>query len=261
MCRGCCRITRYPGVVAFTWPVDRSEFPALPDETDPGYAQAVLEQRAAADLAVAVLWALTGRQWGLYEHTVRPCRSEFPTWPGLASGGVTSYLLSWEGDRWIGWSCGCVGACKVSGPRAVHLPGPVHSVTEVKIAGAVVPPAGYVVENNVLYRVGAPWPVQDLGRPIGEARTWAVTYLRGIPVPESFTALTGLLAKEFLAALDNEGRCRLPRTVTTASRQGVTYRAYDPQVIYANGKTGLPEIDLVLAAVNPNALMSAPTVV
>ena len=49
--------------------------------------------------------------------------------------------------------------------------------------------------------------------------------------------------------------------MTTASRQGVTYRAYDPQAIYANGKTGLAEIDLVLAAVNPNALMSAPTVV
>lgn len=80
-------------------------------------------------------------------------------------------------------------------------------------------------------------------------------------MPESFAALTGLLAKEFLAALDNEGRCRLPRTVTVASRQGITYRAYDPQVIYANGKTGLPEIDLLLAAINPHALMAAPTVI
>lgn len=247
--------------MAFTWPIDRSEFPPLPEETDPGYDQAVLEQRAAADLAVAVMWALSGRQYGLYEHVVRPCRSDASLWPGYAPGGVTSYLLSWEGDRWINWSCGCIGACKISGPRAVHLPGPVQSIVEVKIAGVVVPPTGYLLEKNVLYRVGTPWPIQDLGRPLGEARTWSVKYLRGIPVPESFAALTGLLAKEFLAALDNEGRCRLPRTVTVASRRGITYRAYDPQVIYANGKTGLPEIDLLLAAINPHALMAAPTVI
>jgi hypothetical protein len=45
------------------------------------------------------------------------------------------------------------------------------------------------------------------------------------------------------------------------SRQGVTYRAYDPAVIYASGKTGLAEIDGWLAAVNPNALTAAPTVI
>ncbi|AER49333.1 head-to-tail adaptor [Mycobacterium phage Stinger] len=245
--------------MAFTWPVDRSEFPALPDEADPGYAQAVLEQRAAADLAVAVLWALTGRQWGLETKTVRPC-PEYASVLYRDTGQVTSYVVSWEGDRWINLGCGCSGGCRYGGPRAVHLPGPVYAVTEVKLAGAVLAPAGYRAEGNVLYRVGANWLAQDLGRPLGEARTWSVTYQRGIPVPEAFAALTGLLAKEFLDALDNEGRCRLPRTVTTASRQGVTYRAYDPQAIYANGKTGLPEIDLVLAAVNPHALMAAPTV-
>ncbi|AKF14283.1 head-tail adaptor [Mycobacterium phage Vincenzo] len=243
--------------MAFTWPVDRSDFPALPDDTDPGYPAAVLEQTAAADLAVRVLHALTGRQFGLHEHTVRPCRADMPIY---APGGVTSYVLSWEGDRWLSWSCGCLGGCKRGGPRQVHLPGPVYDIIEVKIAGVAIPPTTYRAEGNVLYRLGAPWPVQDFGNPAGEARTWTVTYRRGIPVPSGFAALTGLLAKEFLAALNDEGRCRLPRTVTTASRNGVTYRAYDPAVIYANGKTGLPEIDLVLASVNPHALMAAPTV-
>jgi hypothetical protein len=87
-----------------------------------------------------------------------------------------------------------------------------------------------------------------------------VTYNRGIVPPQGVAGLTGNLAKEMLDALDNEGRCRLPRTVTTASRNGVTYRAYDPAAIYANGKTGLPEIDLWLAAVNPHALMAPPSV-
>ena len=53
----------------------------------------------------------------------------------------------------------------------------------------------------------------------------------------------------------------MPRTVTEVSRQGVTHRMYDVNAIYSSGKTGIPEIDLFLAAVNPNHLMQAPTVV
>lgn len=245
--------------MTFTWPIDRSRFPALPEVTDPlseAYIRAASEQIAAAQLAVTIMHALSGRQFGLYRHTVRPCRQGHR---GVVSG-VTSYLLSWEGDRWVNWPCGCVGGCERSGPRLVHLPGPVHAIVEVTIAGAVQDESSYTVEDNVLYHKITPWPFQDLGRPLGEPNTWAVTYERGIAVPAGVAELTGLLATEILAALNNEGRCRLPRTVTTASRQGVTYRAYDPGEIYANGKTGIPEIDLWLSAVNPRALAAPPSV-
>lgn len=248
--------------MTFEWPIDRTVFPALPDVTDPPsaeYTKAVAEQRAAAQLAVDVLYALSGRQFGLYEHTVRPCRQ--PLYNHNISGPVTSYLVSWEGDHWINVPCGCYGSCRLSGPNVIHLPGPVHDVTEVKIAGTVLASNVWVLEGNRLYRREAPWPRQDLNRPLGDANTWSVTYRRGIEVPEGVAALTGLLAKEFLDALNNDGRCRLPRTVTTASRNGVTYRAYDPAVIYASGKTGLPEVDMWLAAVNPNHLMAAPSVI
>lgn len=256
--------------MSFEWPVDRTSFPALPTlsgsptaDEQAAYDKALAEQRAAAQLAVTVLWALSGRQFGLSEHTVRPCRPAYgPAVHGHYGGGVTSYLLSWEGDRWINWTCGCVGGCTQTGPRMVHLPGPVHSITEVKIADAVVPADGYVLSGDVLYRKGGPWPRQDLGRPPGEANTWTVRYQRGIEVPYAAEQLTGILASEFLKALSADPtRCRLPRTVTTASRNGVTYRAYDPAVIYANGKTGLPEVDLWLASVNPNHLAAAPTVI
>jgi hypothetical protein len=250
----------------FEWPIDRSVFPALPTLPDPvtpeaqaAYDKAEAEQRAAAQLATDVLYALSGRQFGLYSHTVRPCRQALPNHHGL--GPVTSYLLSWEGDRWISWPCGCVGACRLSGPNVVHLPGPVHDVTEVTVNGVVLSSLVWVLEGDRLYRREAPWPPQDLNRPLGDTNTWGVTYQRGIVPPEGVAALTGLLAKEFLDALENEGRCRLPRTVTTASRNGVTYRAYDPAVIYANGKTGLPEVDMWLATVNPNHLMAAPSVI
>lgn len=226
------------------------------------YDTAVAQQRAAAQLAVDVLYALSGRQFGLYTHTVRPCRQPLHIdWRGSYYGGYTSYLLSWEGDRWVNWTCGCIGgSCKLTGPNVIHLPGPVHDVTEVKIAGVVLATNVWVLEEDRLYRRDAVWPRQDLNHPLGDPNTWSVTYQRGIQCPEGLAALTGLLAKEFLDAIDNEGRCRLPRTVTTASRNGVSYRVYDPAVIYANGKTGLPEVDLWLAAINPHHLMAAPSV-
>jgi len=245
--------------VSFIWPINRTGFPALPATGSPPTAEfikALTERNAAENLAIRILHALSGRQFGIAEHLVRPC----PPRRSWGRGDVGSYLLSWEGDGWATWSCGCVGGCNRSSPRAVHLPGPVHAITEVKIAGVVQAPNGYRVEENVLYRVASNWPYQDLGRPLGEAHTWSVKYERGIPVPPEGAALAGLLAREFLAALTDSGECRLPRTVQIASRQGITYRAYDPAAIYAAGKTGLPEVDIWLASVNPNHLSEAPSV-
>lgn len=247
--------------MTYEWPIERSLLPALPELTDPPspeYVKALAERNAAEDLAVAILWALSGRQFGLREVTVRPCRQPLPNHHG--SSPVTSYVLSWEGDRWINWWCGCVGGCRETGPNVVHLPGPVAEVTEVKINGVVLSPLVWAVEGNKLYRREAPWPRQDLNRPAGDTNTWTVTYLVGLPVPGGVDYLTGVLAAEFIKALNTNSACRLPRTVTTASRQGVTYRVYDPAAIYANGKTNLAEVDMWLAAINPNHLMASPSV-
>src|SRR5688500_3069717 len=99
--------------MAFEWPIDRSGMPALqtppPDPVTPEYTKALNEHRAAASLAVTVMWALSGRQFGLLETTVRPCRSPLPNHHG--SGPVTSYVVSWEPDLggWLNLHCGCVG--------------------------------------------------------------------------------------------------------------------------------------------------------
>ena len=247
--------------MTFEWPVDTSGLPALPEQNAPEYPVALAQRNAAESLAVSVLWALSGRQFGLLTVTVRPC--SFRTdWRRRGDYGeqVTSYLLSWEGDRWMNVPCGCSGGCRETGPNMIHLPGPVSEVVSVQIAGAELPDNVWTVEGNVLYRREAPWPPQDMGQPLGVPYTWAVTYKRGLPVPEGVAALTGMLAAEFLAAIANKGNCRLPRTVTTASRQGVTYRVYDPATIYGNGKTGLAEVDMWLATVNPNHILAAPSV-
>jgi hypothetical protein len=248
--------------VSIHWPIDRvtDPLPDMPDPVTPEWIRAALERNGAETMATAIIHYLSGRQFGYETVTVRPCPSGVRTRARDSDATVTSYLVSWEGYGWVGVPCGCGPRCTVSGPRVVHLPGPASEVTSVVVAGVELPEVGYRLEGNALYRIGGNWPGQDMGKPLGEANTWAVTYLRGRPVPAGVGALTGLLAKEIETALHDDGECRLPRTVTTASRQGVTYRAYDPAVIYKSGKTGLPEVDLWLASVNPNALMAAPSV-
>lgn len=221
------------------------------------YDLALAQRNAAEDLAVQVLWALSGRQFGLCETVVRPCPEVY-----IRDGFErTSHVLTREGGHWFNWACGCLGGCTVTGPRVVHLPGPAAEITAVMIDGEALPEDGYQLEGDALYRRGGGvWPRQDLGRPLGDAGTWSVTYLRGYPVPAGVDVLTGVLAKEFLSACSSGEKCRLPRSVRATVRQGVTYQVYDPKDMFANGKTGLAEVDLWLASVNPNALMEAPTV-
>lgn len=249
----------------FVWPIDRTHLPGLPELSDTptaeeqaAYDLALAQRNSAEDLAVQVLWSLSGRQFGLWETTARPCPINLSL-SGYPMPWVAPFVLTLNDGHWFNWPCGCIGNCAVSGPRVVHLPGPVANVTAVTIGGASLDPSEYQLEGNVLYRKGAPWPRQDLDRPLGESGTWSVTYTRGNPVPPGVDQLGGLLAKEFLAA-SSGGKCRLPRNVRNVARQGVTYEVYDPRDIYANGKTGLSEVDLWLAAVNPNHLMSAPEV-
>jgi hypothetical protein len=269
--------------MAFTWDIDRSAFPPLPTLSDPptpteqaAYDEALAIQSGSEDVAVAVLWALSGRQYGLNDVTVRPCRSErsfgmgstsgLGYRDGYAYGGLGSVfwnMFIWNGDDWLAdgsLGCGCVGQCRVSGPRMIHLPGPAQTITSVTINGTVQDASTYTLEGDVLYRIGAVWPFQDLGRPAGERGTWTVEYQRGIPVPNGVAQLTGQLALEMFNAVKAPAKCRLPRNVVATSRNGVTYQVYDPTTFYEAGKTGMPEIDLWLMSVNPNHIMQAPSV-
>lgn len=245
------------------WPIDRTCLPALPVETDPTYEQKLAQRNAAEDLAVQVLWSLSGRQFGACSALVRPCPNQ-GSQPMFRPGSpydqsVSPFVPSFEFGRWVNYPCGCLGSCRKAGPRTVHLPGPVVEIVTVTIGDVVLDPDEYALEGDVLYRKGGNWPTQDYNRPMGETNTWSVEYTKGVPVPEGVGVFVGQLANEFLAACSGDA-CRLPRNVVSVTNRGVS-RAFDPSAMYAYGKTGMTEIDLWLSAVNPYHVMSRPSVV
>jgi hypothetical protein len=254
-----------------TWPIDRSCFQALPETGDPTYATALAIQLACEDIAVNVLWSLSGRQFGICPALVRPCAEAHQPlhgrW-GPIGAFTVGMLISLDdfGDVFSVADGYWHGKCLISSPRAVQLPGPVYQDATgnypitVMIGDEILDIDEYIVENDTLHKTWGEWPFQDFSKELGEHGTWSVAYWRGLPPPAIAARFTGLLAYEFIQASCG-GKCRLPRTVQHISRAGVSYDTFNPNNIYATGKTGLPEIDMWLSTINPHALMQAPSVI
>lgn len=222
------------------WPVDDTCLPDLPAESDPGYAAAVIARDHAVQVAISVLWALSGRQFGCQTLTIRP-EVGGPTVCDDAPLIDAYYRNDWRGIPQIKTS-----------PMVVHLQGPAQEIVTVTIDGVTVPPSEYVLEGDRLYRVGKRWPYQDMSKPLGFPGTWSITYVKGMPPPRHVGGFVGQLAAEMYQACIG-GKCRLPRTVVSTSRSGVTH-VFDPTRMLAAGLTGIPQIDSWLAAMNPNNL-------
>lgn len=237
------------------WPTDRTCLPVADTPID------TQQQQDAEDLAVSVLWALSGRQFGVCSVVARPCPTERQSyWRDIPGTGW--WFPIWDGSNWRNVACGCGPRCDWASPTVIHLASsglPIQEVLEVRIEDTVLDPSEYKLEGDLLYRIGTRWPRQDLTVPTPLPGSWSVTYTRGNPPPPGTAKLVGLLAQEFLAACTG-GKCRLPRRVQTVSRQGVTYNMIDPIDIYASGKTGIPEVDLWLSSVNPHGNQQPATV-
>jgi hypothetical protein len=216
----------------------------------------------AAALATEVIWALSGRQFGLCTVTLRPCRRECADvpWP---SGGYTE----WAGTSWISPSlisgqwfnvvCGrCTDGCACTALSEVTLPAPVHSIIQVKVDGAIVSGSGYRLDDDrTLVRLGgAEWPTcQELNLADTEVGTWSVTARYGIEPPLGASWAVGELACELIRALNGED-CRLPRNVTQLVRQGVTIQFPNVVELLREGLTGLYLVDQFVATWNPGGL-------
>lgn len=251
------------------WPIDLCC--DLPDDVD---RDLVARWRMIASLT---LWRLSGRRWGpSCPITVRPCGRSCiePLLPASSLGGSTGGWVPYiEADgQWRNASlCGCRSSCSCTELCELKLDGPVYDIVEVLVDGVPLVPEAYRIDvpNRLVRTDGECWPAcQDMAAPCGTEGTVCVTYRTGLVLDESAIAavsdLTCELIKSCLPA-GSCGPCRLPGNVsrlarqgsTIATRQGVTVSDFDPTVVFAEGRTGLPLVDLWLTTVNPGGLPSA----
>lgn len=218
-------------------------------------------------MAGEMLWNWTERVFGLCDVTIRPCRSgctsanwwretfwgrgPYPWMDRVNSGSWVPLLI---GGQWYNLDCGCAGRCSCSeeGPAALRLPGPVVSVSSVRIDGEVLDPSKYqVLYNRVLVRTdGGVWPAcQNLQADADEPNTFEITYRRGVPVPTGGQIAAGVLACELAKAACQDSSCQLPQRIQTLTRQGVTIGFNDDFSMLDDGKTGIWLIDSWTASV------------
>jgi len=213
----------------------------------------------AALAATEVLWALSGRRFGVCQVTVRPCRDECEQtgiiWPAVDSYPFPTLLDgSWYNVGCLG---GCVGACSCNTVSQFTLPGPVDQIVQIVIGDEIVPTGSYRLDSArfVVRTDGGNWPVcNDLSKSSGPG-TWRVTYRAGLEVPMLGQMAAAELACEFLKKLSGL-ECKLPSRVTNISRQGVSMTLLDPQDFLTEGRIGLYLSDLFIKTFNPNHLAS-----
>jgi hypothetical protein len=205
------------------------------------YPDGVLADAVAA--ATALMFVKLGREFtGECVDTWRPC--------GL-------------------WGCGCAdyGGCHCHRYPAVRLRHwPPIEIDEVRVNGEVLPSDAYQLgqdnDYGTLLRVdGEQWPCcQDIaGDPEVDEDTWQIVYGWGVAPPAGTGRMVELLACE-LAKGWKTGKCRLPRRVSTITRENVTMTILDNFEIFQQGLTGIEEVDLFLSTFNPSGKDRAPKV-
>lgn len=210
-------------------------------------------QQRAMNLAVQTLRMLTAGRVGGCPVTVRPCARNC----GCGAGGFNPHISA--SGAWVN-SCGHGHGCSCGAVSRIELPGPVGRVDEVLLDGApLTEGADFLVYDDGLIRVGGSWPTcQNLGVPLGEPGTLAVTYLNAYVPDYGGAVAAGLLACEFAKACQGDKNCRLPRGTRSVTRQGISIElAADA---FENGLTGIREVDSWVKAWNPNGLKQAPAI-
>lgn len=213
-------------------------------------------QAAAQEYASWILWAATGRQFGLCTVTVRPCGMK------RCNDGMADFVgYDWSNGTWIPYifngtwfNCSCPGTCCCDPRCQVRLMGPVNSVTEVTIGGIAVDPATYRVDDNhwLVRTAGECWPVcADMDTDDGD-NVFEVTYVRGTPVPNPLLIAGSTLECEWAKACTGSAECRLSNRVTSIARQGINIEMMNPGDVLADGLTGLWEVDAIIQALNPH---------
>lgn len=219
----------------------------LVDCNCPDASESVINE--AITIASDILFALSGRQYpGLCPETVRPClcgscgRSDWflygwnQTFP-LLINGIWNNVCG-HGSEY----CGCIG-------NALRLPRErIESIDQVLIDGLSfgefrLDKPGWLVRTD-----GSPWPsVQDIWKDTSQSGTWSVAYTYGRNPPSGGMFAAKHLTSEIVKACVGE-KCRLPAHAVAVTRRGITY-----ELEALKGRIGIPEADMWLNAVNPEA--------
>lgn len=222
------------------WPVTWPD--GAPTEADADKV-ALAEDYAARTMRMLTLYRVGGRP-----ITVMPCSTNcrVPRYSAFRPVELLSAadLLN----------CGCTFGCSCDPIESVYLTAPVGRIDEVVVDGAVLPVDAYHVEDgNILVRTdGGRWPSCS-------GDDFTVTYLNGYPVDSMGQYVAGVLAQEYLNAMTaSKNKCKLPPSVTSLTRQGVTIEMTTG--LFPEGVTGITIVDTYLRQFNPHGLKTKPTV-
>ena len=176
------------------------------------------------------IWAST--YYGPYGRPMLPGPSGYPMmYPELRYGVITNRVGGQCGH------CGCTHLLRLRG-------GPVREITSVKVGGSELGPSSYAIYDYSF--IAAPndcWLTCD---------DVEVTYSYGTAPPALGRIAAKALADQYLLAMAGDDDCTLPQRVTQISRQGVSWTLLDPQEFLDKGRTGIYQVDLFLATVNPD---------
>jgi hypothetical protein len=187
----------------------------------------------ALDFASDLLFVLSGRQFpGECTSTVRPeCRH----------------------------TCRSDRVCRCAVHEIKLGRSPILEIEEVLIDGEVLDPAFYRVDDwATLVRLPdadgsrPPWPSWqrlDLDAAIDD-RTFEVTFTHGRNPPAAGRIAAAYFACEMARNWTPGVECKLPKRITSITRQGVSMAILDPFRFLDNGRTGIYEVDLFLSAYN-----------
>lgn len=195
---------------------------------------------SAVRIASRVLFGLTGRIYG-GEKTITEVY--YPRSQALGDS-LRALTLQRYG---IGVSCSPFPyRLEVTGDVRVPLRRrPVREIQalEVVSTGETVAPDQYWPSDSTYLTVKTGVPVMS---------GLSVTYVYGTNPPADGIDAARSLADEFVLLFGGgpDAECRL-RNVTSFTRQGVSFEIDDARSIFTDGRTGVPEVDLFVASVNP----------
>lgn len=192
----------------------------------------------AASAASLILWSLTGRRYG-GRHTVTEVYE--PDHGSCSSVRELSLLVA-------GIAPSSSAQAYRRGPRnELYIPlthRPARELLSVVSlgTGATVPHTSAWIVNRAYLALSQGVPTQG---------GVEVTYIAGANPPAGGAQAARALADELVSLFNNCDDCRL-KNVTSISRQGVSIEVENAHSVLDEGRTGIPEVDTFLFAVNPS---------